>query len=324
MLKLHDVRTEIDSSQGIVVAVDGVTLDIRKGETFALVGESGSGKSVTALSIARLLPENARVSAGTIALDGLDLTELPERAMRDVRGGRISMIFQEPATSLNPVLTVGEQIIEVIETHTPLRGHAARERALDWLRRVGIPEPARRIDSYPFQMSGGQKQRVMIAVALAAEPELLIADEPTTALDVTVQKQILDLLQSLQQERHMAVILITHDLAVVADRADEVAVMYAGRLVERAPTAELFDRPLMPYTHGLLASIPKAGSPPHTRLEAIPGRPPRVVGPAKGCAFADRCPLVQDRCRVEMPELTIDPGTRHWYRCWFPMRKEGG
>ncbi len=232
MLKLDNVRTEIDSSQGIVVAVDGVSLEIKTGETFALVGESGSGKSVTALSIARLLPENACIPAGSVQLDDIDLVDLPEHEMRKVRGRRVSMIFQEPATSLNPVLTVGMQIIEVIEAHTPLRGKAARTRAIEWLRRVGIPEPERRIDTYPFQMSGGQKQRVMIAIALAAEPELLIADEPTTALDVTVQKQILDLLLDLQRERHMAILLITHDLGVARERADDVIVMYAGRAVE--------------------------------------------------------------------------------------------
>ncbi|WP_374351483.1 ATP-binding cassette domain-containing protein, partial [Chitinimonas sp.] len=232
MLKLDQVRTEIYSSQGLVVAVDGVSLSINPGETFALVGESGSGKSVTALSISRLLPDNACIASGDVMLGSANLAELPEREMRQYRGGRVAMIFQEPATSLNPVMTVGAQIIEVVETHTDLRGAAARAKAIDWAKRVGIPEPERRIDTYPFQMSGGQKQRVMIAMALATEPELLIADEPTTALDVTVQKQILDLLIDLQNERHMAILLITHDLGVVAQVADRVGIMYAGELVE--------------------------------------------------------------------------------------------
>jgi len=314
MLKLDNVRTEIDSSQGIVVAVDGVSLEIKTGETFALVGESGSGKSVTALSIARLLPENACIPAGSVQLDGIDLVDLPEHEMRKVRGRRVSMIFQEPATSLNPVLTVGMQIVEVIEAHTPLRGKAARARAIEWLSRVGIPEPERRIDTYPFQMSGGQKQRVMIAIALAAEPELLIADEPTTALDVTVQKQILDLLLDLQRERRMAILLITHDLGVVAQVADRVALMYAGQLVELADKDAFFAKPLHPYAERLLAALPDVDKRDHM-LDAIPGSVPPLNQAFSSCRFAPRCHAAAERCHREAPEtFAIDAG--HSVRCF--------
>ena len=302
MLTLDRVRSEIDSSQGVVVAVDGVTLSIERGETFALVGESGSGKSITALSITRLLPDNARVASGNIALDDTNLTDLPEREMRRYRGRRISMIFQEPATSLNAVLTVGRQIVESIETHTSLRGSAARTKAIDWLKRVGIPEPERRIDSYSFQLSGGQKQRVMIAIALAAEPDLLIADEPTTALDVTVQKQILDLLIDLRNERGMAILLITHDLGVVAQVADRVGILYAGELVEMSTKDAFFAQPLHPYSRRLLAALPdveKRGR----SLEAIAGSVPSLTQEFHWCRFAPRCYSAADRCRTEPPPM---------------------
>ena len=228
MIAISQLSTELQSESGLVRAVDLLSLTIARGETFALVGESGCGKSMTALSILRLLPDSGRVVAGSVTMGGVDLMALPEQQMRDVRGSKISIIFQEPSTSLNPVMTVGQQIVEVIERHTALRGDAARSKALQWLERVGIPEAARRIDNYPFQMSGGQKQRVMIAIALAAEPDLVIADEPTTALDVTIQAQILDLLKELQQSQQMAMLLITHDLAVVSQMAHQVALMYAG------------------------------------------------------------------------------------------------
>ncbi len=314
MLKLDQLRTEIYSSQGTVVAVDGVTLDIQPGETFALVGESGSGKSVTALSITRLLPDNACVAAGSVLLGGTNLVDLAERDMRRYRGRHISMIFQEPATSLNPVLTIGRQIIEVIETHTELHGAAARSKAIDWLRRVGIPEPERRIDTYSFQMSGGQKQRVMIAMALATEPELLIADEPTTALDVTVQKQILDLLLSLQRERGMSILLITHDLGVVAQVADRVGIMYAGELVELATKDEFFSRPMHPYANGLLGALPDVDKRGHT-LEAIPGSAPTLTQAFHGCRFAPRCHAATERCRQEAPALYAQ-GATHAVRCF--------
>ncbi len=256
VLSVEDLRTELDTDGGLVRAVDALSLSIERGETFALVGESGCGKSMTALSILRLLPENGRVAEGRIDLAGTDVAQLPESRMRDVRGRRIGIVFQEPATSLNPVLPVGVQIAEVIERHTPLKGAAARARALEWLQRVGLPEPERRIDSFPFQLSGGQKQRVMIAIALAAEPDVLIADEPTTALDVTVQKQILDLLMDLQKDQGMAMLLITHDLGIVSQVAHRIALMYAGQIVEVAETAEFFARPLHPYARMLLDALP--------------------------------------------------------------------
>ncbi len=302
MLKLQALRTEIASSQGIVVPVDGVTLTIQPGETFALVGESGSGKSVTAMSISRLLPENACISAGTAILEETDLVELPEYKMRRVRGRRISVIFQEPSTSLNPVLSVGQQIIEVLQAHTKLRGDAARKKAIDWLKRVGIPEPESRIDSYPFQMSGGQKQRVMIAIALAAEPSLLIADEPTTALDVTVQKQILDLLLDLQREHGMSILLITHDLGVVAQVADRVGIMYAGELVELGSKAQFFGAPAHPYANRLLAALPDVDKRGHM-LEAIAGSVPALNQRFDGCRFAPRCHSATERCRTEAPQM---------------------
>ena len=314
MLTLDRLRTEIFSGQGIVVAVDGVSLSIQPGETFALVGESGSGKSVTALSITRLLPDNARIASGDVLLGDTNLADLPERQMRNFRGGRVSMIFQEPATSLNAVLTVGRQITEVIQTHTALRGAEARAKAIDWLKRVGIPEPERRIDTYPFQMSGGQKQRVMIAIALAAEPELLIADEPTTALDVTVQAQILDLLIDLQRERGMAILLITHDLAVVAQVADRVGIMYAGELVELATTKAFFAKPLHPYATRLLGALPDVDKRGHL-LEAIAGSVPPLYETFTCCRFAPRCYSAAERCRAEIPQM-YGPEGGHEVRCF--------
>ncbi|QNM96432.1 dipeptide ABC transporter ATP-binding protein [Chitinimonas koreensis] len=319
MLKLDQLRTEIHSSQGIVVAVDGVSLSIEPGETFALVGESGSGKSVTALSISRLLPDNACIAAGDVRLGDVRLADLPEREMRHYRGRRIAMIFQEPATSLNAVLTVGRQLVEAIETHTALRGKEARAKAIDWLRRVGIPEPERRIDTYPFQMSGGQKQRVMIAMALATEPELLIADEPTTALDVTVQKQILDLLLDLQRERGMAMLLITHDLGVVAQVADRVGIMYAGELVELGSKRDFFAHPRHPYAVRLLGALPDVDKRGHL-LEAIAGSVPALNQSFTGCRFAPRCYSATARCRAETvpmyPQPTPAGDAAHAVRCF--------
>src|SRR5687767_11109324 len=302
MLAADRLEVELDADSGLVRAVDGLSLAIARGETFALVGESGCGKSMTALALMRLLPENGAVTAGAVSLAGTDVLALPEREMRDVRGGRIGMIFQEPATSLNPVMRVGDQIVEAVEAHTSLRGAAARERALQWLRRVGIPEPERRIDDYPFRLSGGQKQRVMIALALAAEPDFLVADEPTTALDVTIQAQILDLLRELQREQGMGLLLITHDLAVVSGMAHRVALMYAGQIVEVAEAHEFFTRPRHPYAQALLRSLPDA-----TRrdeaLVAIGGTVPQLTQRFGGCRFADRCPHVMDRCRSSPPPL---------------------
>ena len=316
MLTLDNLHTVLDTDGGRVAAAEAVSLTIERGETFALVGESGCGKSMTALSILRLLPDNGRVSEGRIDLEGTDIAQLPESKMRDVRGRRIGIIFQEPATSLNPVVRVGEQIVEVIERHTALRGAAARARALQWLRRVGIAEPQRRIDSYPFEMSGGQKQRVMIAIALAAEPDVLIADEPTTALDVTIQKQILDLLRELQREQGMALLLITHDLGIVATMAHRVALMYAGQIVEVAERDAFFRAPRHPYAQLLFDALPdaaKRGQP----LAAIAGSVPPLNRPFPGCRFVERCPCALADCRREPPALidVRDGGQPHRVRC---------
>ncbi len=284
--------------------VDGVSFSIEPGETFAIVGESGCGKSMTALAMLRLLPEAGQITAGTVSVDGIDLMRLPEAAMRKVRGRRIAIIFQEPATSLNPVLTVGRQVCEVLERHMGLAGEAARRRALELLDSVGMPDAARRLDEYPFQLSGGLKQRVMIAIALAAEPELLIADEPTTALDVTIQAQVLDLLKRLQRQNRMSILLITHDLGVVAQMADRVAVMYAGNLVEVASREQFFRAPQHPYSRKLFESLPGAAKR-GGELAVIEGQVPPLYGEFRGCRFADRCVHAWERCRVEIPDWTV-------------------
>ncbi len=299
-LRVTGLHTRIDAAAGVVHPLDGVDLEIRKGETFAIVGESGCGKSMTALSIMRLLPEAAWIAAGSVKLDHVNVLTLPEYSMRDVRGARIGMIFQEPATSLNPVLTCGEQIVEVLERHDIARGAAAQARALEWMQRVGIPDPARRLTEYPFQLSGGMKQRVMIALALSAEPEVLIADEPTTALDVTIQAQILDLLDQLQRERGMAILLITHDLGVVARMAHRVALMYAGEIIEVASRAAFFSRPQHPYAKKLFNSLPGAAKR-GGKLDTIAGLVPPLHVEFTGCRFAGRCDAVFARCRSEAP-----------------------
>ena len=313
VLTVDALDTVLDTDSGLVHAVDALSLTLTRGETFALVGESGCGKSMTALSILRLLPDNGRVQHGRIDLAGTDITELPEARMRDLRGRRISIIFQEPSTSLNPVLTVGRQIIEVIERHTALRGAAARARAIEWLQRVGLPEPERRIDNYPFQLSGGQKQRVMIAIALAGEPDIVIADEPTTALDVTIQKQILDLLADLQRSHGMAMLLITHDLGIVAQMAQRVALMYAGQVIEVAETKEFFARPLHPYARMLLGALPDRAKR-RVRLAAIPGTVPALDQRFDRCRFVERCPQAHDTCRAGPPEM-LQPVAGHHVRC---------
>jgi peptide/nickel transport system ATP-binding protein len=317
MLTTTDLHVELAAEAGLVRALDGLALSIDRGETFALVGESGCGKSMTALALMRLLPDNGAVTAGSVKLHGDELLTLPERRMRAVRGKRIAMIFQEPATSLNPVLRVGDQILETIVSHTALRGQEARARAIDWLRRVGIPEPERRIDSYPFEMSGGQKQRVMIAIALAAEPDFLIADEPTTALDVTIQKQVLDLLRELQRERQLGLLLITHDLAVVAGMAHRVALMYAGQIVEQAEVGEFFAHPRHPYARLLLQALPEANKRGGS-LAAITGTVPPLWTRFEGCRFAPRCDRAQARCKKAPPLEDKAPG--HPARCWFPVQ----
>jgi peptide/nickel transport system ATP-binding protein len=301
-LTVDQLQVELDSEAGLVRAIDGLRLAITRGETFALVGESGCGKSMTALALMRLLPEAGRVVMGSVRLGDTELLDLPEARMRAVRGGRIGMIFQEPATSLNPVLTVGTQLVEAIETHTPLRGRAARLKAIDWLRRVGIPQPELRIDDYPFRLSGGQKQRVMIAMALAAEPDFLIADEPTTALDVTIQQQILDLLRDLQREQGLGLLLITHDLGVVAGIAQQVALMYAGQIVEVAPAAQFFAAPQHPYAQLLLQALPD-GARRGAALAAIAGAVPPLHQRFSACRFAPRCPQAAPACLAGEPAL---------------------
>ncbi len=308
MLNVKDLKVALDSDSGLVRAIDGLSFCIEHGQTFALVGESGCGKSMTALALMRLLPENGRVTQGRLDLGADDVFGLPEADMRAIRGGRIGMIFQEPATSLNPVMRVGTQIVEAIEAHTPLRATAARAKAIEWLRRVGIPEPERRIDEYPFRLSGGQKQRVMIAMTLAAEPDFLIADEPTTALDVTIQAQILDLLKTLQREQGMGLLLITHDLAVVSGMADWVALMYAGQIIEVARADEFFAAPKHPYARLLLEALPdttKRGA----TLAAIAGTVPALSQHFGGCRFTPRCDRAFEPCPTTPPDL-YDLGSR--------------
>jgi peptide/nickel transport system ATP-binding protein len=302
-----------------VRAVDGVSLTLGQGRTVGLVGESGCGKSVLSRSIMRLLPRRNVGTRGEVLYDGTDLTTLSEHEMRRYWGTEMAMVFQDPMTSLNPVMKIGKQLTEGLRQHLQLSRHDAQDKALDLLKDVGIPEPARRLEEYPHQLSGGMRQRVTIAIALSCSPRLLFADEATTALDVTVQAQILDLLQQQQDARHMAMVLVTHDLGVVAGRTDEIAVMYAGKIVEKAPTQVLFADMKMPYTEALLRSIPRLENRSHTRLQAIGGRPPDLISPPRGCRFAPRCPYAQERCEAEEPPLreTVTPG--HLYACWYPV-----
>jgi peptide/nickel transport system ATP-binding protein len=321
ILEVRDLQTQFNTLDGVVRAVDGVSFDLARGETLGIVGESGCGKSVTALSILRLIPpETGRIAAGSIRFEGEELTTLGEEAMKRLRGHRISMIFQEPMTSLNPVLTVGTQIAENVVRHMGVPWRAARDRACEMLDLVRIADARRRLDEYPHQLSGGMRQRVMIAMALSCDPQVLIADEPTTALDVTIQAQILQLMLELKEKTGTAIVLITHDLGVVAETTERVVVMYAGRKVEEAPVEALFAEPLHPYTRGLMRAIPRldieadaAGTRP--RLQEIPGLVPRLTQPIPGCAFAPRCGFATDRCRTEAPPL-VDAGGSHAVACW--------
>jgi peptide/nickel transport system ATP-binding protein len=311
LLEVESLQTHFVTEDGVVRAVEGVSFSIAPGETLGLVGESGCGKSVTALSVMRLLSKNARVVGGRVRFDGTDLLALSEAEMRAIRGNRIAMIFQEPMTSLNPVHTIGEQIGEAVRIHQGLRSRAALARAADMLRVVRIPDAPRRLRDYPHHFSGGMRQRAMIAMALACSPRLLIADEPTTALDVTIQAQILRLMLELKQRIGAAILMITHDLGVVAETCQRVIVMYAGRVVEEAAVEALFDHPAHPYTRGLLGAIPRGADRRRRRLVEIPGVVPNLAQPLCGCSFAPRCPLVTDACRAEVPELrTIAPGHR--------------
>jgi peptide/nickel transport system ATP-binding protein len=330
VLAVDGLQTFFFTRAGILKAVDGVSFSLQRGETLAVVGESGCGKSMTALSLMRLVPDPpGRIVGGSITLDGRDLLELGEDAMRAVRGNELSMIFQEPMTSLNPVLTIGEQIGEAIRLHQNLPKSAVAARAVEMLRRVGIPEPAQRSREYPHQLSGGMRQRAMIAIALACNPKVLIADEPTTALDVTIQAQILDLMLELQQELGTAVILITHDLGIVAQTAQRVIVMYAGRKVEEADVEALFALPLHPYTRGLIASIPRLPSvhdkpaEAGTRLTEVPGTVPALTNLPAGCAFAPRCGFADQRCAAETPRYE-EKQAGHWAACWHSTRLAAG
>ncbi|MBC7358631.1 MAG: ABC transporter ATP-binding protein [Desulfacinum sp.] len=318
LLEVQGLCTEFRTRRGVVRAVDGVDLRLDHGETLGIVGESGCGKSVTALSILRLLPrKQGRIASGRILYDGVDLVSLPESAMRRIRGNEISMIFQEPMTSLNPVYTVGFQIREVLKKHRGLEKDEARREAVRMLSLVGIPDPESRVDDYPHQMSGGMRQRAMIAMALACRPRILIADEPTTALDVTIQAQILDLMGRLKEEFGMAVLLITHDLGVVAETCRRVVVMYAGKAVEEADVEELFDVPSHPYTVGLFASLPRIGGK-RGKLTPIPGTVPSLDRLPPGCAFQERCPRAEGPCLQEPPPWTaVSEG--HRVRCWHPV-----
>ncbi|MCZ6756137.1 MAG: ABC transporter ATP-binding protein [Gemmatimonadetes bacterium] len=318
MTTLLDVRrltVNFFSEAGTVTPVDDVSFQLARGETLALVGESGCGKSLTALSILQLLPRAASIGPGsTIELDGQDLVPLDEAALRAVRGARIAMIFQDPMTSLDPVYTAGSQITEAIRAHRDVGKRQARERALELLEEVGIPDPLSRFDQYPHELSGGMRQRVMIAIALSCEPQVLIADEPTTALDVTVQAQILEILDRLRRSHDMAVLLITHDLGIVAGRADRVAVMYAGRIIETAPTDRLFQHPAHPYTQALLASVPRLTGP-LQRLSPIQGTVPNPDAWPAGCRFHPRCPYAFDRCQQQPPVRAVADG--HETACWL-------
>lgn len=321
LLSVKNLSTEFPVKKGIVRAVEDVSFDVDQGEILAIVGESGSGKSVTSLSIMGLLAEPGHVAGGSLEFEGKDLATLSEKQYRELRGNDMAMIFQEPMTSLNPVYRVGNQIVEAIRTHEKVSKAEAKDRAVDLLRKVGIPSPEARINDYPHQMSGGMRQRVMIAMALACNPKLLIADEPTTALDVTIQAQILDLLRRLRDDTGMAVLLITHDLGVVSETADRVVVMYCGQVVEEAEVRTLFDHPMHPYTLGLLKSIPRLEDDDSKRLYMIKGMVPNPLEMPPGCHFSDRCDSCMDICRTKVPELVDVDG--HKVRCFLYESADG-
>lgn len=314
LLQVTDLTTCFPLHSGTCTVVDGVSFSLSHEETLALVGESGCGKSMTALSLMRLVPSPGRIRSGSIHLDGTNILNVSEKEMRHIRGNRMAMVFQEPMTSLNPVFTVGEQIAEGIRLHRSLSNMEAKTASIDLLRRVGIPAPELRCTDFPHQMSGGMRQRVMIAMALACRPQLLIADEPTTALDVTIQAQIMELIDDLQAEFGMGLLLITHDLGIVAERAHHTAIMYAGKIVERGPTDKVLNAPSHPYTVGLLASLPQK-SQPGTPLPVIPGQVPSLLMERPGCGFCDRCPDKTWRCAAEQPPETCLAG-EHRVRCW--------
>jgi peptide/nickel transport system ATP-binding protein len=323
LLSVEDVAVDLPTPRGNLRAVDHVDLTIGVGRTLGIVGESGCGKTMLSRAILQLLPKKAKLS-GRVMFDGQDLARLDPERLRKLRGRSLAVVFQDPMTSLNPVLTIGTQLIETLQEHLELDSHAAKQRSAELLAAVGIPAPEQRLAQYPHHLSGGMRQRVAIAIALSCEPKLLIADEPTTALDVTIQAQILDLLAREQRRRHMAMILITHDLGVVAGRTDEVAVMYAGRVVERAPTPVLFKKMHMPYTEALLAAIPKIHAAPHTYLPAISGRPPDPTRPIQGCSFSPRCGYAAGLCFGEKPVLTVAESPDHQFACFHPIPAPAG
>ncbi len=324
LLTVDDFRTHFDTPAGVVKAVDGVSFTLERGKTLGVVGESGSGKTVLARSMMGLLTARNVHRSGSATYAGQELVGASKQQLRALWGTEMAMVFQDPMTSLNPVMKIGRQITEGLRFHLDVPKDEAREQALALLESVGIPDPRRRIGQYPHELSGGMRQRVTIAIALACGPKLLFADEPTTALDVTVQAQILNLLNQQQRERHMAMVLVTHDLGVVAGRTDEIAVMYAGQIVERAPTRTLFANVRMPYTEALLKSIPKLEEPSHTRLQIIGGRPPDLIHPPAGCRFSPRCPYAQPTCHTEAPPLVEAETPGHLYRCWFPVGTDAG
>jgi peptide/nickel transport system ATP-binding protein len=319
LLEVRDLKTHFITARGRVRAVDGVSFTLERGKTLGIVGESGSGKTVLSRSVMNLLPRSNVVRDGSILFEGRDITGLDSKSMRKVWGIDMAMVFQDPMTSLNPVVKIGRQITESLRYHLDLDRNEARETAIALLRSVNIPEPEKRVDEFPHQLSGGMRQRVTIAIALACGPKLLMADEPTTALDVTVQAQILNLLARQQRERDMGMVLVTHDLGVVAGRTDEIIVMYGGKVAEKAPTPVLFSQMRMPYTEALLRSIPRLESRSHTRLKVIGGRPPDLINPPKGCNFSPRCPYAQPKCHEEEPPLVPGDAPGHEYACWFPV-----
>ena len=321
LLEVEDLSVSFATSRGLLHAVQGVSLTLDQGKTLGIVGESGSGKTVLSRAIMGLLPRSYTTQTGSVRYHGQEILNAPNDELRKLWSTHIAMVFQDPMTSLNPVQRIGHQIAEPLKVHLKLPKDEAKETALSLLMQVGIPSPVERYENYPAQLSGGMRQRVMIAIALACAPRLLMADEPTTGLDVTVQAQILDLLSKLQHDRDMAMILVTHDLGVVATRTDEIIVMYAGNVVERATTKVLFKSMAMPYTEALLNSTPRIGNPSHTRLTASEGRPPDLLHPPAGCPFSPRCPYAQEKCHREKPPL-VEQSPGHSYACWFPLTAE--
>ncbi len=317
VLEVNDLRTYFFTPEGVVKAVDGVSYDVKEGETMALVGESGCGKTVSALSIMRLIPiPPGKIVSGQISFNGKDLSALDDEEIRKIRGKEIAMVFQEPMTSLNPVLTIGRQLTETLEVHLNMNREDGARRAAEVLKLVGIPDPERRLTQYPHQFSGGMRQRVMIAMALTCDPKLILADEPTTALDVTIQAQILELLKELSRRLGVAMIIITHNLGVVARYADRVNVMYAGKVIESGASIEIYHRPQHPYTLGLLHSVPRLDKPRKEKLDPIEGQPPDLINLPPGCSFRPRCRFAGEKCGEEIPPLT-DLGGGHWCACWF-------